>query len=464
MKNLINKIKKNKTTAIIYTFTIVLLAFIVISVTYAYFEAQSLAAGIGNVNAKFSTLDEYLITSNGNLNLAVTPTTLPENGNNQVVTATAQVSLKRNPDTTNTATRSYYVYLKIKNNTFTRTSASRPEILFNAYLNNQEVTITDLTQVTEGLVTGYDVTEESGLIEIVAPQTITSSSSDTATVQNWEFKLTYLNLDIDQSANIGASFNAEVMINKEEYQGFTGTLYRLNNRTAFNNHEINDETSNVWCHIYGGAPDCSYPYATKVACEYWDFYTCSEGTATIGVGDYETDADDIRNIENVYCAYYSANGNNSCNNGYYFDTQTQCEDYLTTNNISGYTCIEGSVNNIIYLKHEVLDGFIEDSKVCLWYNNHEFCMGPNYWVETGNGGTNHQSEENGIATKNKLQAEMEAALGVQADLYYGSPESANFSFQYVTCDAYSSGKVSCNDLHSNKSCQVYSDGSSNCNM
>ena len=464
MKDLINKIKANKATAIIYTFSFVLIAFIIISVTYAYFEAQSLAAGISNVNAEFSTLDEYLITSNGSLNLVVTPTTLPENGNNQVITATAQVSLKRNPDTTNTATRSYYVYLKIKNNTFTRTSASRPEILFNAYLNNQEVTITDLNQVTEGLVTGYDVTEESGLIEIVAPQTITSTSGDTATVQNWEFKLTYLNLDIDQSANIGASFNAEVMINKEEYQGFTGTLYRSNTRTAFNNRQIEDETSNVWCQIYEGAPDCTYPYATKVACEYWDWNTCSEETATIGVGDYETDADDIRDIENIYCAYYSENGNNSCDMGHYFDTQTQCEDYLTTNNLSDYTCIEGIMNNIIYLKHEVVDGFIEDSKVCIWYNNHEFCMGPNYWVETGNGGTNHQSEENGIATKNKLQAELEAALGIQADSYFESSAQVNFNLSLVSCFAYPSGEVNCLDFNYYKLCHVYADGTSQCNM
>ena len=411
MKDLINKIKTDKVTAIVYTFSFVILAIIVISITYAYFEAQTLDAAIGNVDAKFSSLDEYLITSNGNLNLVVTPTTLPENGNNQEVTATAQVSLKRNPDTTNTATRTYYVYLRINNNTFTRTNPSKPEILFNAYLNNQEVTITGLTQVTEGTVTGYDITEQTGLIEIIAPQAIASSSSDTATVQNWEFKLTYLNLDTDQSANIGAIFSANVLIKNEEYTAFTGTIYRNNTITAFNNHPIEDELVAAWCYENNGTPDCARPYATQQICEYLGD-TCSEDSVTVGVGTYETNVNTIR------------------------------------------------TNYNFYLKHEVEDDIIEDTKACLYYNNNEFCLGPNYWVETGNGDAHHRSNENGVATKNKLQTAMENALGTQADSCGSSSSGAHCNFGSFSCSAGADFGVSC--YEGTGGCIVYDDGTSLC--
>ena len=410
MKDLINKIKTDKVTAIVYTFSFVILAIIVISITYAYFEAQTLDAAIGNVDAKFSSLDEYLITSNGNLNLVVTPTTLPENGNNQEVTATAQVSLKRNPDTTNTATRTYYVYLRINKNTFTRTNSNKPEIILNAYLNNQEVTITDLTQVTEGTVTGYDITEETGLIPI-SVTTISNSSSDTATLHNWSFKLTYLNLSTDQSANIGAILRTDLLILKDEFVGYTGTIYRNNTRVAFNNHPIEDELTSGWCDEDNGTPDCTYPYATQALCEYW-YGTCSENNVTVGVGTYETNVNIIR------------------------------------------------TNYDYYLKHEVEDNIIESTEACLYYNNNEFCLGPNYWVETGNGNAQHESAENGIATKNKLQTAMETTLGTQADSCYSYSNSADCHFGDFNCRAAADGSVYCGD--DSGYCEVNGDGSSVC--
>ena len=113
-----------------------------------------------------------------------------------------------------------------------------------------------------------------------------------------------------------------------------------------------------------------------------------------------------------------------------------------------------------YLKHVVEENIIESTEVCLWYNNHEFCLGPNYWVETGNGGSNHQSTENGVATKNKLQTAMETALGTQADSCHAISTNANCYFGDFYCYAHSPGDVGCNDEYGY--CEVNGDGSSDC--
>ncbi len=457
MKQIINDMKSNKLLAIMYTFSFVILAIIIISVTYAYFESQSLDSGIVDVDAEFGLLDEYLITGGNPLSLNVTPTILPEDGNNQVVTTTAQVSLKKNPAQATDLTKEYYVYFKITNNYFIRTNPLKPEIVLNVYLNNQEVTISSLTQVTEGLVTGYDVTEENGVIAIAVPQTITSTSSDTATVQNWEFKLTYLNLDSDQSTNIGASFNAEVMINKEEYTKFTGTIYRNNDIRVIAGLSIEPITGTQWVITDGEEDFLNYDDQATCNAELIEsnapneFY-CEEKYGTFGgVGSYVTSVNNIRHESDVYCAYNSVEDENSCDSGISWSTQTECENYLTANNISNTTCMIGELNRNVYLKHEVEDDIIKTMETCLWYNNHEFCLGPDYWVE---------DDTNGTATSNKLQTAMETALGTQSRGCYPSSRSVICYFDDYACSANTNGVVSCDGFGT--SCEFNTNGSSYC--
>ena len=127
---------------------------------------------------------------------------------------------------------------------------------------------------------------------------------------------------------------------------------------------------------------------------------------------------------------------------------------------------ETNVNTIranynFYLKHEVEDGIIESTEACLWYNNHEFCLGPNYWVETGNGGTNHESAENGIATKNKLQADMEAALETPAATCTSNWDNVYCFYGEYRCHVNSWGSVDCHQDEGD-SCGIRNDESSFC--
>ena len=111
-------------------------------------------------------------------------------------------------------------------------------------------------------------------------------------------------------------------------------------------------------------------------------------------------------------------------------------------------------------EYQTKNDIIENTEVCLWYNNHEFCFKPNYWVETGNGDSEHMSIENGEATKDKLQAAMEAALGIQADNCPFGTSYVRCHFTDFYCGVSSDGGVSCcSDYHG---CGVESDGSSEC--
>jgi hypothetical protein len=117
-------------------------------------------------------------------------------------------------------------------------------------------------------------------------------------------------------------------------------------------------------------------------------------------------------------------------------------------------------NAPIYIKTTKVNGTVTGHTSCLWYNNREFCIAPNYWVETGNGDENHISTENGVATKNKLQAAMETALGTQADSCSSHPGSAGCDFGDFYCYADPDGCVGCYAAYG--TCVVYSDGSSEC--
>ena len=99
-----------------------------------------------------------------------------------------------------------------------------------------------------------------------------------------------------------------------------------------------------------------------------------------------------------------------------------------------------------------------EHQVCLYYNNHEFCMSNNYWE--GTIGVNDSAA--GIATKNKLQSEMESALGTSADSCASYDANAYCYFGGFCCHANSSGRVHCNQNVSHAGCEVYTDGPADC--
>ncbi len=452
--------KKNKIMTLVF---IVSMLILVVSTTYAFFAPQQGGTTSSNAIVTSNTTDLLTFSINRDISFTVTQALFAENGENQSGDATATATLTPN-NKTGAATMNYYLYLNLQNNPTVYSEANTdhdPELMLQVFDgNNQLVTLTGLgTQKTIKGVTGYDITGVSGLKTLLDNHAI-SATNNTATIENWRIVITLINLDVNQNDNTGKTIEAEIIISKEEVDlGFTGTIYRNNTRVAFNNHPIEDELTSAWCREDNETPDCTYPYATQQICEYRGD-TCSENNVTVGVGTYETNVNTMRTkTYNVYCPI--GGSNLTCGNNWYYPTEQACLDDVDT---STYTCTAGSITRPYYLKHEVEDNIIESTEACLYYNNHEFCLGPNYWVETGNGNAQHESAENGVATKNKLQAAMEEALGVQADSCISDSNFAECFFGDFRCHANADGGVDCDDDTNAAGgyCVVDGDGSSVC--
>ncbi len=440
--------KKNKIMTLVF---IVSMLILIVSTTYAFFAPQQGGTTSTNATITSNTTDLLTFSINRDISFTVTQALFAENGQNQSGDATATATLTPN-NKTGAATMNYYMYLNLTDNPTVYSEANTnhdPELMLQVFDDNKQlVTLTGLgTQKTIKGVTGYDITGITGLKTLLDNHAI-SASNNTATIENWRVVITLINLDVNQNDNTGKTIEAEIIISKEEVDlGLTGTIYRNNTRVAFNNHPIEDELTSAWCREDNGTPDCTYPFATQATCESW--YTCSENNVTVGVGNYETNVNTIRTkTYNVYCPI--GGDNLTCGNNWYYPTEQACLDDVDTS----YTCTAGSITRPYYLKHEVEYDIIESTETCLWYNNHEFCLGPNYWVGDA------QDQVDGTTTKAKLQTAMETALGTQADGCYSYSARADCYFGDFECSAFANGNVGCNDASG--SCGVAGDGSSAC--
>ena len=117
-------------------------------------------------------------------------------------------------------------------------------------------------------------------------------------------------------------------------------------------------------------------------------------------------------------------------------------------------------NAPIYIKTTKVNGTVTGHAACLWYNNREFCIAPNYW--TGTIGVNNATE--GANTKAKLKADMENALGITiADSSCNSsPSRATCYAGDFYCYAYSYGIVNCSSSVAHEYCYVDGSGNAYC--
>ena len=112
----------------------------------------------------------------------------------------------------------------------------------------------------------------------------------------------------------------------------------------------------------------------------------------------------------------------------------------------------------IYIKTTQINGSTYGHTACLWYNEHEFCFGPNYWITPLAGA---ESEYWGNITKNQLKSNMEVALGTTASSCDSDAYDAYCYFGSFHCVSDYEGYVSCNT--GSHFCRVESAGTAYCN-
>ena len=422
----------NKNNKVLTLVAIITLLLMVVGATYAYFAAQAGGTTSTDATVTSNTTDLLTFSINRDISFTVTQALFAQNGQNQSGDATATATLTPN-NKTGAATMNYYMYLNLQNNPTVYSEANTnedPELMLQVFDgNNQLVTLTGLgTQKTIKGVTGYDITGVSGIKTLLDNHAI-SATNNTATIENWRIVITLINLDVNQNDNTGKTISAEIIIQKEEMDlGFTGTIYvnPLLIDQPYSNYSM------IGVHYLNGGD--------------------IDGVHYYGISPYTTDVDEVRSVAPNY------------------------------------------------LKIDVVSNIMESAETCLYYNNRELCLELGYWeiVETElkwcildlDYGANLEcfndevsclqlknsqyndsnytcremipktSEANAIATKNKLQADMETAFDVSIECYnYDHSSFCYLPNYYADFTIFSNGGVETRDDYA---CYLGTDGEISC--
>ena len=272
---------ENKKQAIILSVVaIVALLSLILGATYAYFQASGNSGSSTNVNVTTYTSDLLTFEIGDDIAVYADQTSFASGKGNATGSTFAKAILTAN-NKTNEATKNYYVYLNISENTFTYTqNESTPELLLTIKdtSGNEITSITGLTHktVTDGKgasISGFDITTKSGVITLFDNREITANPTKT---EEWNITVTFVNYNANQTGNAGKSFNAKLMIQQESQS----------NQTLLADYVISQYTGTqgdnaLYYHnstLTNGAGDNSYRYAG--ASDSVNNYICLGSDAT----------------------------------------------------------------------------------------------------------------------------------------------------------------------------------------
>ena len=272
---------ENKKQAIILSVVaIVALLSLILGATFAYFRASGNSGSSTNVNVTTYTSDLLTFEIGDDIAVYANQTSFASGKGNATGSTFAKAILTAN-NKTNTATKNYYVYLNISENTFTYTqNESTPELLLTIKdtSGNEITSITSLTYktVTDGKgasISGFDITTKSGVITLFDNREITANPTKT---EEWNITVTFVNYNANQTGNAGKSFNAKLMIQQESQS----------NQTLLADYVISQYTGTqgdnaLYYHnstLTNGAGDNSYRYAG--ASDSVNNYICLGSDAT----------------------------------------------------------------------------------------------------------------------------------------------------------------------------------------
>ena len=209
--------------------TLIGLLIIALSIAYAYMAPLIGESAKTKVDIISSTLDKLTFEQGDPIALTINLETLGEGQGNESGSTTSSVKLVAN-NATNGATKYYDVIFDIELNEFIYTTQNNtPEIILTIKdQNNNDVTsISGLTYVSQGGVSGFDITEYEEKITVKSEQEITTTSSTTGTTHIWTAIITFMNLDTDQSEIEGKTMSANLII--KEHKVTFASIILLNN-------------------------------------------------------------------------------------------------------------------------------------------------------------------------------------------------------------------------------------------
>ena len=309
---------ENKKQAIILSVVaIVALLSLILGATFAYFRASGNSGSSTNVNVTTYTSDLLTFEIGDDIAVYANQTSFASGKGNATGSTFAKAILTAN-NKTNTATKNYYVYLNISENTFTYTqNESTPELLLTIKdtSGNEITSITSLTHktVTDGKgasISGFDITTKSGVITLFDNREITANPTKT---EEWNITVTFVNYNANQTGNAGKSFNAKLIIQQESQSNQTLADYVISQYTGTQGDNA------LYYHnstLTNGAGDNSYRYAgasdsvNNYICLGSDAATCPDANLFRIIGVFGDQTKVIR-AKSVGNQKWDTNGSNT---------------------------------------------------------------------------------------------------------------------------------------------------------
>ena len=289
---------------------IALVAFLVlimfVSKSYSYFDTTGDSAAITNATATVHVEGGLSFSNEENITLSLDRENFGEGAGNLSDSIKAKATLIAGTERTHESDF-YNVYLNIAKNGFKySTNDNKTELLLKiknpsgTYLN----AIEGLEYDDEN--EGFDITEKTGLIEIAINQNI-SVGNKSKIVDEWEFELTFINLETNQSINEGKSIEIKVLLQKEEflyptlapsntwYSEIESSVNDITNITVLDSYTPTGTESKTW--------DCSNESTGLVTC-YLDstgkkITIVGNGTGNIYANEDSSNAFSFASIEQI---------------------------------------------------------------------------------------------------------------------------------------------------------------------
>ena len=219
------KLDRNNNKNKLYIIIIVSLLFLfVVGISFAYFQTQYGNGGKVDLKAKTYSVDELSFNIGEDITLNPNQFNFAQGKGNLEGATNAAAILKAN-NKTNLAKMNYYAYVVVTKNEFKYTTSDKKAELVLSVEGPDGVVTTlpdlgnaiDVTDNEGNTFKGFDITEFSGVITLADNKEIEVTSGDNGKKEeNWKIKVTFINLDTDQSNNSDKNFNANMMIQKEE--------------------------------------------------------------------------------------------------------------------------------------------------------------------------------------------------------------------------------------------------------
>ncbi len=263
---MINKLKQNiqsnKKTYL--TITLTLLVVLTLTLTFAYFARQVADPAVTQTGIGTNTGTGLTFQEGTPIDLHADPLSFTQGGTNisGTTSPTATLTVPAGTDTNGgQVTGIYNAYFQITYNDFEYTTPDKkPELILTVFRpDGTEVkSITGHTYVTSvdaetgETVSGFDITTFIGTIEVATNYEILTTSTK---VDEWDFTITYINLDSVQNANADKILNSFAILTSNTFDSLTAAEF-----IAF----AHDDDEGLFKHdssLENGANDNNYRYS-----------------------------------------------------------------------------------------------------------------------------------------------------------------------------------------------------------